>query len=121
MTAGRSQARVYADVNEKFGRAWWDYGTWRQRRSISSEPLDAIWALSGSDSYLDRYLIQSRHSDNLAVAWGTQDSYEIVRKVGRGKYSEVFEGVNIASDDKCIIKVRSCALYLTIRFWPIQL
>jgi hypothetical protein len=23
--------------------------------------------------------------------WGDQDNYEVVRKVGRGKYSEVFE------------------------------
>jgi len=50
-----------------------------------------------------------------------QDNYEILRKVGRGKYSEVFEGVNLAagqqtgggaasaiaggSPEKCIIKV----------------
>ena len=27
--------------------------------------------------------------DNLQVQWGSQDHYEIVRKVGRGKYSEV--------------------------------
>lgn len=31
--------------------------------------------------------------------------YEIVRKVGRGKYSEVFEGVVAESSTKCIIKV----------------
>ena len=35
--------------------------------------------------------------DNLSVQWGTQDNYEILRKVGRGKYSEVFEGVNVAA------------------------
>jgi len=68
MVAGRSQARIYANVNEKFGRSWWDY-------------------------------------DNLMVSWGQQDNYEIVRKVGRGKYSEVFEGINIQSEEKCIIKV----------------
>lgn len=28
-------------------------------------------------------------ADNLTVQWGAQDHYEIVRKVGRGKYSEV--------------------------------
>ena len=28
-------------------------------------------------------------TDNLVVQWGLQDNYEIVRKVGRGKYSEV--------------------------------
>jgi hypothetical protein len=25
------------------------------------------------------------------LQWGEQDNYEVVRKVGRGKYSEVFE------------------------------
>jgi casein kinase II subunit alpha len=34
-----------------------------------------------------------------------QDNYEIVRKVGRGKYSEVFEGVDITNDEKCVIKI----------------
>jgi hypothetical protein len=32
---------------------------------------------------------QLRTIDNLQVQWGSQDHYEIVRKVGRGKYSEV--------------------------------
>lgn len=34
-----------------------------------------------------------------------QDNYEIVRKVGRGKYSEVFEGINVVNGEKCVIKV----------------
>lgn len=34
-----------------------------------------------------------------------QDDYEVVRKVGRGKYSEVFEGINITNNEKCIIKI----------------
>lgn len=34
-----------------------------------------------------------------------QDNYEIIRKVGRGKYSEVFEGINITNGEKCVIKV----------------
>lgn len=34
------------------------------------------------------------------------DDYEIVRKIGRGKYSEVFEGVNARNnDEKCVIKI----------------
>lgn len=44
--------------------------------------------------------------ENLQVSWGEQDTYEVVRKVGRGKYSEVFEGVRAqAIDQKCIIKI----------------
>lgn len=34
-----------------------------------------------------------------------QDDYEVVRKVGRGKYSEVFEGINVNSHERCIIKI----------------
>ncbi|KAF7725016.1 Casein kinase II subunit alpha [Apophysomyces ossiformis] len=43
--------------------------------------------------------------DDLQVQWGLQDNYEIIRKVGRGKYSEVFEGINIANGERCVIKV----------------
>ncbi|EIE76248.1 casein kinase II subunit alpha [Rhizopus delemar RA 99-880] len=42
--------------------------------------------------------------DNLQVEWGNQENYEIIRKVGRGKYSEVFQGINIVNNDKCVIK-----------------
>lgn len=34
-----------------------------------------------------------------------QDDYEVVRKVGRGKYSEVFEGIHTTNNEKCIIKI----------------
>src|SRR5207249_3567915 len=34
-----------------------------------------------------------------------QDDYEVVRKLGRGKYSEVFEGMNVRTDNPCVIKI----------------
>ncbi|XP_009788910.1 casein kinase II subunit alpha-4, chloroplastic-like isoform X2 [Nicotiana tabacum] len=43
--------------------------------------------------------------ESLTVQWGEQDDYEVVRKVGRGKYSEVFEGIHTTNNDKCIIKI----------------
>ncbi|KAG6519357.1 hypothetical protein ZIOFF_022850 [Zingiber officinale] len=43
--------------------------------------------------------------ESLTVQWGNQDDYEVVRKVGRGKYSEVFEGINVTNNEKCIIKI----------------
>ncbi|CAJ1410788.1 unnamed protein product [Effrenium voratum] len=43
--------------------------------------------------------------ENLSVNWGCQDDYEVLRKVGRGKYSEVFEGIHMASQEKCVIKI----------------
>ncbi|GLU13458.1 hypothetical protein SLE2022_300940 [Rubroshorea leprosula] len=43
--------------------------------------------------------------ETLTVQWGEQDDYEVVRKVGRGKYSEVFEGVHCNDTQKCVIKI----------------
>jgi len=41
-----------------------------------------------------------------AIQWGSSiDDYEIVRKIGRGKYSEVFEGVNSVNNENCVIKI----------------
>ena len=34
-----------------------------------------------------------------------QDNYQLVRKLGRGKYSEVFEGINVTNNEKVVIKV----------------
>ncbi|KAG0468836.1 hypothetical protein HPP92_018164 [Vanilla planifolia] len=43
--------------------------------------------------------------ESVTVQWGDQDDYEVVRKVGRGKYSEVFEGVHCTDNQPCIIKI----------------
>lgn len=86
-------ARVYADVNQQMPRAYWDY-------------------------------------DSVNITWGVLENYEVVRKIGmleeylrfgpmclwrqlilicfdigRGKYSEVFEGINVVNYQKCVIKV----------------
>ncbi|KAL5647643.1 hypothetical protein ACJX0J_041998, partial [Zea mays] len=34
-----------------------------------------------------------------------QDGYEVLRRVGRGKYSEEFDGFRAGSDERCIIKI----------------
>ncbi|KAF9111256.1 Casein kinase II subunit alpha [Mortierella sp. AM989] len=43
--------------------------------------------------------------ETFSLQWGVQDNYEVIRKVGRGKYSEVFEGINITNNEKRCIKV----------------
>ena len=43
--------------------------------------------------------------DQLSLSWNPQDNYQIIKKVGRGKYSEVFLGINSLSQTNCIIKV----------------
>ncbi|EOD08610.1 hypothetical protein EMIHUDRAFT_217344 [Emiliania huxleyi CCMP1516] len=43
--------------------------------------------------------------ESLQVQWGEQDDYQVVCKVGRGKYSEVFEGIRVSDGSKVIIKI----------------
>ncbi|KZT19689.1 kinase-like protein [Neolentinus lepideus HHB14362 ss-1] len=43
--------------------------------------------------------------ESLRIEWNGPDRYEVVRRVGGGKYSEVFEGVDMVNDEKCVIKV----------------
>jgi len=42
--------------------------------------------------------------ESLNVNWGEQDDYEIYRKLGRGKYSEVFEAINVVNNERVVIK-----------------
>jgi len=39
------------------------------------------------------------------IEWGNIDDYQLLRKLGRGKYSEVFEGIRISNDTKCVVKI----------------
>ena len=39
------------------------------------------------------------------VEWGNQDDYQVTRKLGRGKYSEVFEGMNVLNNEKVVVKI----------------
>lgn len=44
--------------------------------------------------------------EGLKVTWGNQDCYEVIRKIGRGKYSEVFDGVNAENgNERCVVKI----------------
>lgn len=44
--------------------------------------------------------------ENTNIKWNVQDNYEIIKKLGRGKYSEVFLGVDLNNGgQKCVIKV----------------
>lgn len=43
--------------------------------------------------------------DLLQLEYGSIDNYWVQRKLGRGKYSEVYEAVNANNDEKCVVKV----------------
>jgi len=43
--------------------------------------------------------------ESLTIDWSTPFDYEIIRKIGRGKYSEVFEGFDIKKQSPICIKI----------------
>ena len=43
--------------------------------------------------------------DRLALDWAQLDNYFVYHKLGRGKYSEDFEGANLTNNQKCVIKI----------------
>ncbi|KAF7307675.1 Protein kinase domain-containing protein [Mycena kentingensis (nom. inval.)] len=61
-------SRVYAEVNARKGRAWYDY-------------------------------------KKVKIEWSSPDRYEIVARLGGGRYSEVFEGVDTVHLDRIVIKI----------------
>lgn len=86
-----SRARVYADVNALKSRDYWDY-----------ESYTVNW---GYEAFTFDALIHQSHANLWHFCSRCQDDYQLVRKLGRGKYSEVFEGINITNDEKCVIKI----------------
>ena len=43
--------------------------------------------------------------ENFEVKFGSQENYEIIKKIGRGKYSEVYTGINTQNNESIVIKI----------------
>ncbi len=43
--------------------------------------------------------------ENFKISWGSVDPYLVTQKLGRGKYSEVFAGVNSFNNQQVVVKV----------------
>ena len=59
----------------------------------------------------------------MKINWSPIDNYRVVHKIGRGKYSEVFEGVNTDNREQVCIKVlkpvRTVKIYREIKILQI--
>ncbi|KHJ42636.1 kinase domain protein [Trichuris suis] len=64
--------------------------------------------VSRSRVYADVNLQKDREYwdyESHVIEWGNIDNYNLIRKLGRGKYSEVFEGVDVTNDEHVVIKI----------------
>ena len=51
------------------------------------------------------------------MLYRAQDNYEIIKKIGRGKYSEVYEGINTLTNQRIVIKILKPGKSQDIRIW----
>ena len=56
--------------------------------------------------YAEVNLVMSRDDDDDDhYEWNRQDQYQIINKIGSGKYSEVYEGIQNSTGTRMIIKI----------------
>ena len=60
------------------------------------------------------------HLLSLCFSNSNQDDYQLVRKLGRGKYSEVFEAINITNNEKVVVKILKVGVFAH-RFVPLPM
>lgn len=74
----------------------------------AKETAASVRIMSKARVYTDVNVLRPKEYwdyESHTVKWGDHDYHEVVRKVGRGKYSEVFEGIIVANNERCIIKI----------------
>lgn len=49
-----------------------------------------------------------------------QDNYQLVRKLGRGKYSEVFEAINVTNNEKVVVKILKVSATLLLLLYHLS-
>lgn len=53
----------------------------------------------------------------VSIFLSNQDNYQLVRKLGRGKYSEVFEAINVTNNEKVVVKILKVRTALFLFFF----
>ncbi|XP_078430372.1 casein kinase II subunit alpha-2-like isoform X2 [Wolffia australiana] len=90
---------------------------WRHKNWADNELTTAVAncseyrrrvAKSKARVYADVNLLRPKEYwdyESLVLQWGDANNYDLVQKVGGGKYSEVFEGINMRTNERCIVKI----------------
>ncbi|KAL6937627.1 hypothetical protein ACO0RG_004143 [Hanseniaspora osmophila] len=94
-TPVKSVARCYAYVNKRKPQSYWDYENYK----ISYSENDQNTYYSGYNASLEE--MESVRGDVPC----SKPKYEVINKVGKGKYSDVFKGLDIKSSTFVVIKM----------------
>jgi casein kinase II subunit alpha len=71
-----------------------------KRKQNADPPLPQSYANVNSNTNTEYWDYES-----LRVPWGSPDDYTIHKKLGRGKYSEVFDGYHVPTGSPCVVKM----------------
>lgn len=96
--------KQYADANSKLGKSWYEYGKSvpASKRAQLTRKLDQLvidWVTS-HPPFRGVMRLTARRGEQGDIA-----QYEIVRRLGRGKYSEVFEAFDVYNSKPVVVKV----------------
>lgn len=105
MGRSKSVARVYADVNSRLGPSWHEYGKYINLPCLSFQVLNSrlqiIFRFNGVHRITTRLCVKLVEESILrSVNNSYAPSYPCT-----DLFFQVFEGVNVVTDEKCIIKV----------------
>jgi casein kinase II subunit alpha len=71
---------------------------------LTEAQANALWCGEYRNVCLSRPPEYSYYGQ-LNISWGEIENYECFKKLGRGKYSEVYQGANVKNHQKCILKI----------------
>ncbi|BAM41857.1 uncharacterized protein TOT_040000929 [Theileria orientalis strain Shintoku] len=83
------------------------------QQDMVQQQYDTNGQVLGSDLLIPKYYayvnqeLGQGHWDyeNISLKWSIPDPYEIIKKIGRGKFSEVFKGIDTRDNKDCVIKI----------------
>jgi serine/threonine protein kinase len=71
----------------------------------SQRKRDALRVVSRTYASVNLQRPKEYWDDSLELEWGALDDYVVIKQLGKGKYGEVFEGVDKRTNATCVVKI----------------